>query len=143
VDRTFVRDVTVPQTRKARLLACGGTGEVEVLDAGPRSEAQPVKPCAVPFNSEPTTGPAASPGGGTRVQLHLRNTCGDIPVRMQWVRFDGTLRDAELLDPGLATPYTTYVGHRFRVYDGNTGRWIRDFEVDGGADIDLCPCPAD
>jgi hypothetical protein len=138
--RTFVRDVAVPETRKARLYACG-TGELEIVDAGPRSEPPTVKPCPVPFNGEPSANPAASPGGGERVSLHLRNTCADIPVRMQWIRLDGGLRDAELLDPGLAHAYTSYVGHRFRLFDGNTGRWIRDFEVDGGADIDLCPCP--
>jgi hypothetical protein len=44
--------------------------------------------------------------------------------------------------PGATVHQTTYERHvfRLRITDANTGRWIRDFEVDGGADIDLCPC---
>ncbi len=148
--RSFVKDVVVPRATRARAAVCGCAAEpataalagggVEIVEPAAPGPAETPR-CLAPFDPQPASGPAASVLSSERRTLRLRNTCADTRVRLQWVQFDGGLRSAELFEPGEVLPeYVSFVGHRFRLFDEATGRWLRDFEIDGGAEVDFCPC---
>ena len=75
-----------------------------------------------------------------RFNVVFRNSCTSTRVHVDWVQFDGGLRPTADVDPGETFVQGTFAGHQWRVRDGTTGRWIRDFSLDGGAIVDLCPC---
>lgn len=146
--RSLLREVTVPPFERAQLHVCGcGPDEVssaippgfEALDAGVREK--PLVPsCAVPFNTEPGA-TTASATRSERFSLVFRNTCASTRIALDWVQFDGGLRSTGTLEPGATLDQSSFAGHQWRLRDANTGRWIRDFVLDGGAQVDLCECP--
>jgi hypothetical protein len=145
--RTFLRDVVAPGAARARVAFCGCGSEpgltsaaVEALDAGSERRAEPPVPqCTVPFEAEP---PATTPSVtlGPRFAMVFRNSCTATRVKVDWVQFDGGLRPTAEVEPGQQFDQTTFPGHQWRVRDAMTGRWIRDFGLDGGAVVDLCRC---
>lgn len=96
--------------------------------------------CLVPFESEPKSAPLPSAASNSSIEVKLRNTCGDLPVLVRWMKVDGGIGPQLQLAPHVEAHYSRYAGERFRLFDDITGRWIRDMELTSSGAIDLCAC---
>ena len=99
-----------------------------------------VPSCKVPFDAAPAR-PPSSATKGDWVPVEYRNTCAETRVRLEWATEDGKTIAIGELDPGeIARNRNSRPGNFFRVFDARTQRWIRDVEVLGKGNVDLCAC---